>query len=303
MPTTGTPLLIVAVLTSVTISSSSCILDVSQYQSPSETNENLFPCVKSVYTRTEDACRIADLNEGRARTNATQCVIEHRYIECYCSEKCSEDELRTLVRSLANEGTPWEKNCIKNFLENWKNATSTALTSGTTNGSKDASELRMSEAEKSMADEGGESFTRKTLVPEVSGSSHANQTTENERRELRMARERLLKATTFKLFWISCMMAFFMVCQMVLVTMIRYESMHYAVAPSTLTTTTESSLLEAQRTSSASSTSATASRSAAAIRRARTPRTKPSTTTSIVRGDVSALTMPKSGDWYQFKNT
>ncbi|EYC04299.1 hypothetical protein Y032_0088g2129 [Ancylostoma ceylanicum] len=195
MPTTGTPLLIVAVLTSVTISSSSCILDVSQYQSPSETNENLFPCVKSVYTRTEDACRIADLNEGRARTNATQCVIEHRYIECYCSEKCSEDELRTLVRSLANEGTPWEKNCIKNFLENWKNATSTALTSGTTNGSKDASELRMSEAEKSMADEGGESFTRKTLVPEVSGSSHANQTTENERRELRMARERLLHST------------------------------------------------------------------------------------------------------------
>ncbi|KAK6752172.1 hypothetical protein RB195_003533 [Necator americanus] len=230
MPTATTSLLIIAVLTVIIFlvsSNSECIVDAAVYQRLIDSNKTLLHCVVSKYTKTSDSCTVSDLKEGYTQLTTTGCRIHNISLECYCSDRCPETELDELTNFYLANGETWERSCIESFVNSWKKTErtdpkipSTILPVNVSDSTKTVTET----SRKSSLLTTREATPQIDLTSEAMNTSYSNLTSEEEGR---LFRKQLLKATTFKLFWIFSTMTFLMLCQMILISMIRFESINY----------------------------------------------------------------------------
>ncbi|CAJ0589952.1 unnamed protein product [Cylicocyclus nassatus] len=257
-------LLVTLLATKVTISSANmCIVNESISQAMADEGVQLSPCVTSNYSRTTNSCSINDFQRGFANTSTPHCLFGGHSVECYCSYECTPGVLKILIKIHSTKASEWEQNCGTEFIKLFEST------------SKSTKPAKLSTTEYLAA---------RTTTQNI---------TEDEEQDYIAAKKRLIKATSFKMFWIFCGMAFVMVCQLVLITMIRNEAERYQKQLRAISS--RSSHLEAQRTSSSSSAPSTPGTPT------RSKRKTIASKTAIIRGRVSHKNMPKSGDWYQFK--
>ncbi|KHJ97028.1 hypothetical protein OESDEN_02999 [Oesophagostomum dentatum] len=175
------------------------------------TSNTALLCVISKITRNEESCTVESREEGLASATEAGCLMEDTFVECYYKPG---DDLIDLVKSQFSNSSG-QQNCGTAFIEYfWQHGLTT---------SNDIF-----------------GFTKPKILHKNASSSE---------KVFQDARRQLIRTASARMFWIFCVMTLLMLCQIILLSMLRTELTRLHKPPPSLDD--ESPRLDAQRTNTA----------------------------------------------------